>query len=95
MRKKKNGEKKKHLPDGVSILLNEDTVLLGDGVSEVRDQGEVDLTQSSLLTGGVDPGKVNKLRVNRGSKDLNSSLLKLSSLGAELNDLSGAHEGEV
>lgn len=79
----------------MAIFLNEDTVLLGDGVGEVRDQGEVDLAQTSLLSGGLNPSKVNKLRVHRASKDLDSCLLKLGCLLAELDDLSGAHEGEV
>lgn len=79
----------------MAILLNEDTILLGDFVAKVGNQGELDLTKTSLLAGSVDPCKVNELGVNRATQDLNAGLLEVLNLVAELNDLSGAHEGEV
>jgi hypothetical protein len=83
------------LPDGVAIFLNENAIFLGDFVGNVRNQGEVDLTKTSLLAWGLYPCKVNELRVNRASQYLYTCLSELLSLDAELNDLSGAHEGEV
>lgn len=79
----------------MTIFLNVDTIFLGDFVGDVSNQGEVDLTKTSLLAGGLYPSKVNKLGVNRASQDLNTGLSELLSLVAELNDLSGAHEGEI
>lgn len=79
----------------MAILLNVDTILLGDLVGDVRNEGELDVTKPSLLAGGLGPSKVNKVGVNRGSQHLDSRLLELSNLVAELDDLSGAHKGEV
>ncbi len=53
--------------------IEKDAILLGDGLVQIGKEGNVEGTaQTTLLAGGIDPGKVSILGVHRGTNDLAS-----------------------
>lgn len=50
-----------HTTEGNASILKKDTVLTGNLLGLVGDDGDVHLTQTALLAGSVDPGKVGEL----------------------------------
>lgn len=69
--------------------------MVGDGLVEVGDDGDLHVAQSTLRARSVHPGKVGEERVTAGSNDLSIDLGELILTITECNDLSGAHEGEI
>ena len=55
---------------GVAVVLEEDPVVLGDGVGEVRQEGNVEPAESALAAGGVHPSQVGEMRIHRASNNL-------------------------
>lgn len=77
-----------------AILLNEDAVVLGEGVVGVSDEGNLNLAETAVLAGDIGPGKEGVLRVGGGEEDLSVALLELGGSLGEGNDLSGADKSE-
>lgn len=79
--------------EGDALLLEEDTVGLGDRVVAVREEAEVEVgAKAALLAGGLRPGKVGELGVGRESDDLGVDGLELLEGVVEGEDLSGADD---
>jgi hypothetical protein len=79
----------------VLTLLNENSVVLGDLLGEIGQDGDVHLAKATLLALLVGPGQVRELAVDGGSDDLATEVLELLSAVGVLDDLRGANEGEV
>lgn len=78
-----------------SLILLEDTVVGGNLLGEVGNDGDLHLSQTTLGAGGVDPGEVRELRVARAGEDGGLEAREaLNGLG-EGDDLSGANEAIV
>ena len=54
--------------EGVAVVLEVDAVVLGDGVGEVREEGDLQLAQAALRPRGVHPGEVGEVGVH-GARD--------------------------
>jgi hypothetical protein len=81
---------------GVAGLLDEATVLAGDGLGQVRHERNAQrATQTALLAGRVDPRQVRVLGIHRHTHHLRVDLAELLDAVAEGEDFGGAHEGEV
>ena len=78
-----------------NAVVEEDTVVGGDLLLEVRDEGDGHLAEAALLAGLHGPGKVGELRVDGAADDLAVELVELGNAVGELDDLGGADEGEV
>jgi hypothetical protein len=78
---------------GNALLLDQDAVVLADGVVLVRQQRDVDLAQAALLLRRVGPCEQRVLRVGRGEDDARAARFKVGSAVAEGEDLGWAHEG--
>jgi hypothetical protein len=78
---------------GNALLLDQDAVVLADGVVLVRQQRDVDLAQAALLLRCVGPCEQRVLRVGRGEDDARAARFKVGSSVAEGEDLGWAHEG--
>lgn len=80
---------------GNSLILLQDTVIGSNLLGEVSNDGDLHLSQTTLGTGGVDPGEVREFGVARAGEDGGLEAREaLDSLG-EGNDLSGADEAIV
>lgn len=78
-----------------SLILLQDTVIGGNLLGEVSNDGDLHLSQTTLVAGGVDPGEVRELRVAGAGEDGGLEAREaLDSLG-EGNDLSGADKAIV
>jgi hypothetical protein len=67
---------RKCVPQGdasVTTLLNQHTILLGNLLGEVSNQGVLAATQTTLLAGSVDPGKVGEVAVHAAANDLSAA----------------------
>lgn len=73
-----------------TLLLNEDTVILGDLVVLVGEEGDVHTTETTVLACGTRPRKEGVLGVDRREDDLRVALLELLSSVGEGNDLGRA-----
>jgi hypothetical protein len=79
----------------VFSLLNETSVLLSDALGDVRNEGDIHLAEASLLSVFLGVLHVGELGVDGASKDFTVGSSEFSSSVRELDDLGGAHEGEV
>ena len=75
---------------GNALLLEEDAVGARDLVVAVREQGDVDAAEASVLAGGRGPREQRVLGVDRRKDDLGTALLKLLGGVRVGNDLGGA-----
>ena len=80
---------------GVRAVLDEDTVVGGNLLVEVGDQGDLHFTEATLLAGLLNPGEVGELRVNGPGEDLAVELFEFGEAVGVLGDFGGADEGEV
>ena len=79
----------------VTARFDESSVGFADALGNVGDHGDVHGAEATFSTGFLGVFHVSEVGVNRGSDDLASDLLELSSGVGELADFSGAHEGEI
>mmetsp|Transcript_29095 Transcript_29095/g.92872 ORF Transcript_29095/g.92872 Transcript_29095/m.92872 type:complete len:244 (+) Transcript_29095:422-1153(+) len=85
-------------PEGdasVVALLDEDLVVLGDGLGDVGHEGVLAAAEAALLAGLRGPGEVAVLGIHGHADDLAVDVLELLRAIGEGADLGGAHEGEV
>lgn len=79
-----------------TLLLNENTVSLGDGVAAVGKETDLEVgAEATFLAGGVGPGQVRVLRVGGEEDHLGVDGLELLKSGVEGEDLGGADELKV
>jgi hypothetical protein len=57
-------------PERVAVVLEVNAVVLGDGVCEVGEEGNVQTTEPALLARGVHPCKMGEVRVHRAGHNL-------------------------
>lgn len=79
---------------GNTLLLDQDTVVLGQGVVGVSNQWNVDWAQATVLSGDVGPGQQGVLGVGGGKQNLDVLLSELLDGIGVGNDLSWANESE-
>ena len=79
----------------IRAVVDEDTVVAGDVLGDVSDQGDVHLAEATLLAFLHGPGEVGELRVDGPGEDGAVKLVKLSEAVGVLGDFGGADEGEV
>mmetsp|Transcript_29093 Transcript_29093/g.92857 ORF Transcript_29093/g.92857 Transcript_29093/m.92857 type:complete len:310 (+) Transcript_29093:111-1040(+) len=79
----------------VVALLDEDLVVLGDGLGDVGHEGVLAAAEAALLAGLRGPGEVAVLGIHGHADDLAVDVLELLRAIGEGADLGGAHEGEV
>lgn len=77
-------------PQRNTLLLNQDTVVPGELVVLVREQGELDLAKTTVLAGGGRPREERVLAVDGRKDDFGTTLLELGDGVGVGNDLSGA-----
>lgn len=78
-----------------AIILLEDSVVFSDLAGLVCEEGDLHVSETALLTGGVDPGEMAEHAVGGACYDLTVDGAELFSPITEGDDLSGAHECEV
>lgn len=76
-----------------ALLLNQDAVVLANGVVLVRQQRDVDLAQAAVLLRCVGPCEQRVLGVGRSEDNAGTAGLKVGCAVAEGKDLGRAHEG--
>ncbi len=84
--------------EGNSIIItvvDEAAVGLGDFLGDISNQGDVHLSETSLLSVFLGVFHVWELGIDGDSNNLTAVLSELLGLVWELADLSGAHEGEI
>ena len=91
----RNDEKASQRNTGTVALFDQDFVVLGDGLCDVRDQGILESAKTTLVTGSIDPVQMRKDGIHRATKNLDSDGLEFFDAIAEGNNLSGAHKGPV
>ena len=79
--------------EGDTGILKEDIVVPSDLLGEVRQQGVLQLTQSSVLALQIRPCQVAKVRVDGDTNHFCVNILELLDSVAERDDLSGTDEG--
>jgi hypothetical protein len=79
----------------VAFFFHEDIIVSGDLFLKVSNKGKVDLSKSSFLSGGVDPGQMGVDRVYRKANNLTVDFLKFLNSFREGNDFSWANKGEI
>jgi hypothetical protein len=57
-------------PSSVASILAVAAIVLADLLIQVCNEGDLHAAKTALLTGGVDPSKVDKLAIHRGTNDL-------------------------
>jgi len=80
---------------GVTVLLQIDSIVLGDGVGEVRQERNIQLAQSSLCSWGGHPGQVCEVGVHGARHNFCSNFSKLLNPVVECKNFSGADECEI
>ena len=78
-----------------TFLLNQDTVVLGDGVRRICHKRIVNSTQSTLLTGLIQPGPMAVFGISGDTNDFSVASLEFLDTVRECNNLSGADKGEI
>lgn len=82
--------------EGNTFVRQENTVVRGDLVALVLEQGKLEVrAETARLSGKVGPGKVGEFRVARHGNDLGVDVLELLEGLVEGKDLGRADEGEV
>lgn len=80
---------------GVASVEVEASVGSGDLLVDVLNEGDVHLTETTVLAISVDPGEVREDGVDGYTNDLSVQGSELRGSLREGDNLSGAHEGEV
>lgn len=75
-------------------ILNEHTVVTGEAVVGVSNQGDGNTTETTVGSRGVVPSVKSILRIGGSVEKLSTLVAELLQLLVEGDDLSGAHEGE-
>ena len=78
---------------GVTVLLQIDSIVLGDGVGEVRQERNIQLAQSSLCSWGGHPGQMCEVGVDGTRYYLGIHCAELFHAVIEGKDLRWAHKG--
>lgn len=73
----------------------ENAVLISDILLDVSEKRDVNRSKSSIFTRVQSPSTVHKVRVDGGANDLAVVVSEVLGLVAEVDDFSGADEGEV
>lgn len=76
-------------------MLQIDTIVFGDLVSEIGEEWHVDFAKATLFTWCVNPGQVCKLRIGRDSNDFGFKIAKFGGSIAKRNDLGRTNERKV
>ena len=80
---------------GILTVLDERTVVLGNGLVQVSEHGDVHFAEATLVSGLLGIFFMDEGRVDGAANDLAVDLFELSSGVRELADFGGAHEGEI
>ncbi|MNC65214.1 hypothetical protein D3C75_1154840 [compost metagenome] len=78
-----------------AFLFNKHTVVLGDGLGNVRSQREAQLAQAIGIRSGVDPGAVGMNAVDADTQHFSIQILKLSGCIGNCSNFSRAYKGKV
>jgi len=76
----------------VSQIFKIDSVVLGDFVAEIREQGDFQFAQSSLSAVGLRPGVVREVRVDRAGDHLDVDFVEFSETVVEGQNFSRTHK---
>ncbi len=76
--------------EAVTVVLEIDTVILGNLVRQIAEDGDIERPEAALLSGYIGPGQVGKMRVHRAGDHLSSKSPGIKSMSLPIHyDLDG------